>query len=66
MQRIPARHKLETDGFLETFTQIMDNLVRKYYRLTEYGGKEVASKLKETQEFIEQLQNILNLKPAVK
>ena len=62
----PALHKLEADGLLETFTEVVDNRVRKYYRLTEQGGKEVTSKLSETQVFIEQLQLLLNLKPAVK
>lgn len=60
----PALHKLEADGFLETFTQVVDNRVRKYYRLTEQGGKEVTSKLIEAQAFIDQLQTLLNLKPA--
>lgn len=62
----PALHKLEADGFLETFTQVVDNRVRKYYRLTEEGGKEVTSKLDEARSFIDQLQALLNLKPAVK
>jgi len=62
----PALHKLEADGLLETFTQIVDNRVRKYYRLTEQGGKEVTSKLTEAQAFIDQLQTLLSLKPAVK
>jgi PadR family transcriptional regulator PadR len=62
----PALHKLEADGFLETFTQVVDNRVRKYYRLTEQGGKEVTSKLSEAQAFIEQLQTLLSLKPTVK
>jgi len=62
----PALHKLEADGMLETFTEVVDNRVRKYYRLTEQGGKEVTSKLSEAQAFIEQLQLLLNLKPTVK
>jgi PadR family transcriptional regulator PadR len=62
----PALHKLEADGFLETFTQVVDNRVRKYYRLTDAGGKEVISKLTEAQAFIDQLQVLLNLKPATK
>jgi PadR family transcriptional regulator PadR len=62
----PALHKLEADGLLETFTEVVDSRVRKYYRLTEEGGKEVTSKLNEAQAFIEQLQLLLNLKPAVK
>jgi len=59
----PALHKLEADGLLETFNEIVDNRVRKYYRLTEEGGQEVTSKLREAQAFIEQLQALLNLKP---
>jgi PadR family transcriptional regulator PadR len=62
----PALHKLEADGMLETFTEVVDSRVRKYYRLTEQGGKEVTSKLSEAQAFIDQLQLLLNLKPAVK
>ena len=59
----PALHKLEAEGMLETFNEIVDNRVRKYYRLTEQGGQEVTSKLQEAQVFIEQLQALLNLKP---
>ena len=62
----PALHKLEAEGLLETYTTIVENRVRKYYRLTEEGGKEVSSKLNEAQAFIDQLQLLLNLKPAVK
>ena len=62
----PALHKLEADGMLETFTEIVDSRVRKYYRLTEQGGREVTDKLNEAQVFIDQLQLLLNLKPAVK
>ena len=62
----PALHKLEADGLLETFTQVVDNRVRKYYRLTEEGGKEVTNKLSEASAFIEQLQSLLNLKPSIK
>lgn len=61
----PALHKLEAEGLLETFNEIVDNRVRKYYRLTEQGGQEVTSKLQEAQVFIEQLQALLNLKPSV-
>jgi len=61
----PALHKLEADGLLETSTEIVDNRVRKYYRLTEQGGHEVTSKVNEAEAFIEQLQALLNLKPAI-
>ena len=62
----PALHKLEAEGLLETSTEIVDSRVRKYYRLTEQGGNEVSTKLNEAQAFIDQLQNLLNLKPALK
>ena len=62
----PALHKLEADGLLETSTEIVDGRARKYYRLTEQGGKEVTSKLNEAQAFIDQLQLLLNLKPVLK
>jgi DNA-binding PadR family transcriptional regulator len=62
----PALHKLEAEGMLETTTEIVDSRVRKYYRLTEQGGNQVSSKLDEAQAFIEQLQTLLSLKPALK
>ena len=62
----PALHKLEADGFLETTVEVVDGRARKYYRLTEHGGKEVTNKLEEAAAFIEQLQALLSLKPAVK
>ncbi len=61
----PALHKLEAEGLLETSTEIVDNRVRKYYRLTEQGGHQVTSKVNEAEAFIEQLQALLNLKPAI-
>ena len=62
----PALHKLEAEGLLETYTQVVDNRVRKYYQLTDNGGKEVTTKIEEAVNFISQLQVLLNLKPAVK
>ena len=62
----PALHKLEAEGLLETFTQIVDNRVRKYYRLTEQGGQQVSDKLSEAAAYISQLQLLLSLKPTVK
>ena len=62
----PALHKLEADGLLETFTHVVDNRVRKYYRLTEQGGQQVSDKLSEAAAYINQLQLLLNLKPASK
>jgi len=61
----PALHKLEGEGILRTTTEIVDGRARKYYSLTQHGGKLVSSKMDEARAFIEQLQNVLNLKPAV-
>jgi len=61
----PALHKLEAEGLLETSTEIVENRVRKYYALSEFGEKEVVSKLKEAKAFIAQLQLLLNLKPSL-
>lgn len=62
----PALHKLEAEGLLATTTEIVDGRARKYYSLTEQGGKAVTSKLYEARAFIEQLQSVLNLKTAMK
>ncbi|RYY36749.1 MAG: PadR family transcriptional regulator [Sphingobacteriaceae bacterium] len=62
----PALHKLEADGMLEAFTQIVDGRARKYYRLTEQGGKEVTDKVTEAEAFMQHLQLLLNIKPALK
>ena len=59
----PALHKLEAEGLLETHTQTVDNRIRKYYRLTTEGQNGAKTQLKEAQDFINQLQMILNLKP---
>ncbi|QJD95035.1 PadR family transcriptional regulator [Mucilaginibacter robiniae] len=61
----PALHKLEAEGLLQTYTEIVDNRVRKYYRLTQDGKKDVTIKLEEAQAFIQQLQALLNIKPAL-
>lgn len=58
-----ALHKLEADGLLETTSETVGNRVRKYYKLTEDGGKEAVSKVQEARLFVEQLNLLLNLKP---
>ncbi|GAB3938444.1 PadR family transcriptional regulator [Mucilaginibacter myungsuensis] len=62
----PALHKLEGEGLLQTTSEIVDGRARKYYSLTPQGGKAVTSKMEEARAFIEQLQNLLDLKPAIK
>ncbi|MDB4926261.1 PadR family transcriptional regulator [Mucilaginibacter sp.] len=62
----PALHKLQAEGLLKATVEIVDGRARKYYQLTGHGGKEATDKINEAQAFIDQLQNILNIKPAVK
>ncbi len=58
----PALHKLEAEGLLETYTEIFENRVRKYYSLTQQGKQEVSSKMSDATSFINNLQLLLNLK----
>ena len=61
----PSLHKLEADGLLEVKMENIGNRNRKYYSLTKKGKKVTNTKLKEIAAFIEQMQQILNLKPAL-
>ena len=58
----PALHKLEAEGLLEVEVEKVDNRLRKYYKLTEKGNKETANRLAELEEFIKNMQNIVNPK----
>ena len=60
----PALHKMEADGLVEVSVENIGNRVRKYYSLTPGGKKEMSSKLAELEDFVSQLQQILNLKLA--
>ncbi|MEO7314211.1 MAG: PadR family transcriptional regulator [Ginsengibacter sp.] len=58
----PALHKLEADGLLEVTMENVGNRVRKYYSLTKGGKKEMKNKLVELENYVYQLQQILQLK----
>jgi len=58
----PALHKLEAEGLLEVEVEKVDNRLRKYYKLTERGTKETVNRLAELEEFIKNMQNIVNPK----
>lgn len=58
----PALHKLEADGFLDVEIEKVDNRMRKYYKLTESGTRETANKLSELEEFIKNMQSLVNPK----
>lgn len=61
----PSLHKLEAEGILEVEVVKVDNRLRKYYRLTEKGTRETATKLSELEEFLATLQGILSPKTSL-
>jgi PadR family transcriptional regulator, regulatory protein PadR len=61
----PSLHKLEADGLVEVAIERIGNRPRKYYSLTKKGKTETKVKLNEIRGFIEQMQQILQLKPSV-
>ena len=58
----PALHKLEAEGVLEVEVEKVDNRLRKYYKLTEKGTTETVNRLAELEEFIKNMQTIVNPK----
>jgi PadR family transcriptional regulator, regulatory protein PadR len=61
----PALHKLEAEGLLHTSIEMVSNRPRKYYSLTPQGKKENQHKLDELHDFIQQIQQLLQLKPKI-
>ena len=58
----PALHKLEAKDLLDVEVEKVDNRLRKYYKLTEKGTKETVNRLSELEEFIKNMQTIVNPK----
>lgn len=58
----PALHKLEAEGLLDVEVERVDNRLRKYYKLTEKGTIETINRLSELEEFIKNMQTIVNPK----
>jgi DNA-binding PadR family transcriptional regulator len=58
----PALHKLEAEGVLEVEIENVDNRLRKYYKLTQKGTSETINRLAELEEFIKNMQSIVNPK----
>lgn len=56
----PALHKLEAEGYLDVEITKVDNRLRKYYKLTESGVKETVNRLTELEEFIKNMQTLVN------
>lgn len=61
----PALHKLEAEGLLTTESQIVDGRARKYYSLTKEGHTEAAGRIDDLSAFLENLNLVLKLKPAL-
>jgi DNA-binding PadR family transcriptional regulator len=61
----PVLHKLESEKILVTAKEVNNNRMRIYYALTPKGHSVVTEKIKELKEFIESLQNIIELKPGL-
>jgi PadR family transcriptional regulator, regulatory protein PadR len=51
----PILHKLELKGILEVELRLVDNRIRKYYKLTKTGKSSVENKMEEMQEFLTQM-----------
>jgi DNA-binding PadR family transcriptional regulator len=58
----PALHKLEAEGLLDVEVEKVDNRLRKYYKLTETGTKETINLLAELEDFIRNMQSLVNPK----
>lgn len=56
----PALHKLEAEGYLEVEMDKVEGRVRKYYKLTESGEIETVSRMQELENFIKNMQTIVN------
>ena len=58
----PALHKLEAEGVLEVEIENVDNRLRKYYKLTEKGTAETVNRLAELEDFIRNMQSLVQPK----
>jgi DNA-binding PadR family transcriptional regulator len=58
----PALHKLEADGLLDVEVEKVDNRLRKYYKLTEKGTTETVNRLAELEDFIRNMQTLVQPK----
>jgi DNA-binding PadR family transcriptional regulator len=61
----PLLHKLKKEKILVTASDITTGRMRIYYSLTPKGHSVVTEKINELKEFIDTLQQIVELKPGV-
>jgi PadR family transcriptional regulator, regulatory protein PadR len=55
----PILHKLETEGYVVTEQEIVNNRTRVYYRLTPTGSEKSVEKINELEEFVRTLTMLL-------
>lgn len=55
----PILHRLEANGVVEVESREENNRIRKYYKLTEQGTKEVKSSIADMKEYIEVMKSII-------
>lgn len=60
----PLLHRLEANGDLSVEHRPACNRVRKYYSLTPKGTTELQQLLQDMQDYLGQMQLLLNLKPS--
>lgn len=56
----PVLHKLEAEGMLRTETENVNNRIRKYYSLTDAGLTESTNRLRELQDYIDLMRDLIN------
>jgi len=56
----PALHKLESQGMVAAEVEMVGKRNRKYYKLTDSGGKEAKDRIAELAEYVKNLQLFLN------
>jgi len=61
----PALHKLEAEGLLSVEVENFRNRPRKYYSITASGRTETVVRLEELEEFIKNMQKLLQPKLAM-
>ncbi|MEM6685994.1 MAG: PadR family transcriptional regulator [Bacteroidota bacterium] len=61
----PALHKLEAAELLDVEVAKVGNRLRKYYKLTDKGSVETVNKLKELEQYIRNMQVLVNPKWSI-
>lgn len=58
----PSLHKLQAEGILDVEVENVDNRLRKYYKLTQKGAVETVNRIAELEDFIRNMQNLVQPK----